>query len=165
MTAPTPWTLERDWVLELRDANGDLVGHIVREEEAFRILRCVNAEENVLAYLNKAVSLLADLRPVRAADIFILAAIRDAISALRGEKHAPTKEPMNPGPMQEQVLTKEEFETLKPRTRGYVVYMAGNRDDQPNVPNEKNPYPAGSKEHEEWNEGQRQAILQAQDNP
>jgi len=61
------------------------------------------------------------------------------------------------------MLTKEEFEALSPRDRGYAVYMAGSRDDQPNIPDESNPYPDGSIKAALWNEGQRIAVLEAQD--
>ena len=61
------------------------------------------------------------------------------------------------------VLSASDFKRLPPKERGYVVYMFGARKDQPNVPNEKNPFPEGSKKHAEWNEGQRIAVLEAQD--
>ena len=61
------------------------------------------------------------------------------------------------------MLSKSEFESLTPRTRGYVVYMAGSRDDQLNVPDESNPYPSGSCDALEWDEGQHKAVLEAQD--
>ena len=60
-------------------------------------------------------------------------------------------------------LTKEEFESLSPTDRGYAVYMAGERDDQPNIPNEKNPYPKGTKEHEEYDQGAFMGVLEVQD--
>jgi hypothetical protein len=59
--------------------------------------------------------------------------------------------------------TVEEFLALSPRARGYLVYMYGERDDQPNVPNESNPYPSGSADADAWDEGQRRAVLVAQD--
>jgi hypothetical protein len=63
------------------------------------------------------------------------------------------------------MITKRKFAALAPRARGYVVYMCGERDDYPHVPNERNPYPAESKNAAEWDEGQRLAVLHAQDNP
>jgi hypothetical protein len=60
-------------------------------------------------------------------------------------------------------MTKAEFEALTPRWRGYTVYMAGERDDQPNIPNEENPYPVGSHKARCWDDGQRDAALAAQD--
>lgn len=60
-------------------------------------------------------------------------------------------------------MTAEEFAELTPFDRGYVVYMAGERDDQPHVPNEANPYPPGSEDAEQWSAGQHRAMLSAQD--
>jgi len=62
------------------------------------------------------------------------------------------------------MLTKEEFEELSPKNRGYAVYMAGNRDDQPNVPNENCPYDMETEDFNAWNRGQWIAMLEAQDN-
>jgi hypothetical protein len=61
-------------------------------------------------------------------------------------------------------VTKREFAALKPRQRGYAVYMLGAREDQPNVPDESNPYPDGSRKHKEWAAGADAAALFAQDN-
>ena len=63
------------------------------------------------------------------------------------------------------MMTKEEFDDLSPHSRGYVVYMAGERDDQPNVPNEENPYEEGTKEYEEWDKGAMAAVIEVQDSP
>lgn len=63
------------------------------------------------------------------------------------------------------MITKEGFQILTPKQRGYVVYMCGARDDEPNVPDEENPYPKNSTEHREWNEGAAIACHQAADNP
>jgi hypothetical protein len=60
-------------------------------------------------------------------------------------------------------LTAEQFAKLTPLQRGYAVYMLGEREDQPHVPNERNPYPAGSFDASQWDEGQRRAVLEAQD--
>lgn len=61
------------------------------------------------------------------------------------------------------MMSRREFERLAPRDRGWVVYTAGARADEPNVPDEKNPYPTGSEEAKEWDRGQAQAVLDAQD--
>lgn len=61
------------------------------------------------------------------------------------------------------MLTKEEFESLTPHQRGYAVYMAGSRKDQPNIPDEKCPYEGGSLMAEEWHAGQWSAMLECQD--
>ena len=65
--------------------------------------------------------------------------------------------------MSNKVLTKEEFEALDPYNRGYAVYMMGARADQPNVPDEKNPYPPGSQQQLAWIRGMTAAVLDAQD--
>lgn len=65
--------------------------------------------------------------------------------------------------MSEPPLTAAEFEKLSPIRRGWVVYMAGCRDDQPNVPHESNPYPPGSEDAEQWDAGQQKAVLDVQD--
>ena len=62
-------------------------------------------------------------------------------------------------------MTAEEFVALRPRGRGYAVYMAGARSDQPNIPNEKNPYPKDSLQAKAWDEGQFEGVLEAQDDP
>lgn len=56
-------------------------------------------------------------------------------------------------------LTKEEFENLSPKDRGFAVYMMGAREDQPNIPDEDNPYPENSQEYEEWEKGNWQGYL------
>lgn len=56
-------------------------------------------------------------------------------------------------------MTKEKFEALEPGARGYTVYMAGCHPDQPNIPDEKNPYPEGSVEHKRWEDGAMAAYL------
>lgn len=60
-------------------------------------------------------------------------------------------------------MTNDEFLALSPRQRGYAVYMMGSDSDEPNVPDEACPYPARSANAEEWHEGQRLAVLDAQD--
>lgn len=56
------------------------------------------------------------------------------------------------------VLTKKAFAALSPFARGYAVYMLGRRDDQPNVPDEQNPFPSGTRAHRRWAAGQDAAI-------
>jgi hypothetical protein len=60
-------------------------------------------------------------------------------------------------------MTRVQFLALSPRDRGYVTYMMGSRNDEPHVPDEKNPYPAGSLQAVQWDEGQYRAVLDAQD--
>jgi hypothetical protein len=62
-----------------------------------------------------------------------------------------------------QELTKEEFEALPPLTRGYATYMLGARDDQPHVPDERNPYLEGTSEHDHWTLGAERASIEAQE--
>lgn len=69
------------------------------------------------------------------------------------------KSAAQPGPP----LTQAQFDALTPYQRGYAVYMLGSRSDEPNVPEEKCPYPAGSPDAAEWDSGQFQAMLTAQD--
>lgn len=61
------------------------------------------------------------------------------------------------------MITEEQFRALAPRQRGYAAYMLGARADEPHVPDESNPYPAGSADAAAWDEGQRRAVLDAQD--
>lgn len=60
-------------------------------------------------------------------------------------------------------MTAQQFAALPPRSRGYAVYMSGARKDEPHVPDERNPYPSGSDDAEEWSAGNRQAVIDAQD--
>lgn len=60
------------------------------------------------------------------------------------------------------MITKEQFEAFTPRQRGYVVYMRGAWESEPHVPEEENPYPAGSEDYAEWARGQMQGVLVAQ---
>lgn len=57
----------------------------------------------------------------------------------------------------------EDFEALRPWSRGFYVYLYGARYDQPNIPDESNPYPPGSKAAEDWTRGALAASLQAQE--
>jgi hypothetical protein len=61
------------------------------------------------------------------------------------------------------VISKAEFAQLSPFLRGWTVYMAGERDDQPYVPNEANPYPPLSHEASEWKRGQEKAYIEVLD--
>jgi hypothetical protein len=65
--------------------------------------------------------------------------------------------------MKPTTLSKAEFKQLSPRNRGYSVYMYGCREDHPNIPDEKNPYPKDSQQAKEWEAGAFAAMLQAQD--
>lgn len=56
-------------------------------------------------------------------------------------------------------MTAEQFNQLTAFERGYAVYMAGCRDDEPNIPDEGNPYPVGHAEHTQWCDGQNAAML------
>lgn len=58
-------------------------------------------------------------------------------------------------------ITAEQFAKMSPHARGYAAYMFGADSEQPNVPDENNPYPEGSTSHELWNKGQRSAVLAA----
>jgi len=57
------------------------------------------------------------------------------------------------------------FRQLTPYARGFAVYMLGARSDQPNIPNEENPFVPTTEEHSEWDAGQTAAVHEAQDNP
>lgn len=61
------------------------------------------------------------------------------------------------------MITKKAFNALSPYGRGYMVYMCGERVDQPNVPDEPNPYPPGSRAARRWDRGQAAAVRDAQD--
>jgi hypothetical protein len=54
------------------------------------------------------------------------------------------------------MITKEMFENATPFEKGYHVYMVGCREDQPNVPKE---YTPSEEEREEYDRGQRRAII------
>lgn len=60
-------------------------------------------------------------------------------------------------------VTRKQFEALSPKKRGYVSYMLGERADFPEVPDESNPYSAGSKRATEWEAGQEMATIEAQE--
>lgn len=56
-------------------------------------------------------------------------------------------------------ITKKEFESMTPYKRGYAVYMFGANDEQPNVPDEKNPYPNFTSETNAWEHGNSTAMF------
>ena len=60
------------------------------------------------------------------------------------------------------MMSKAEFDALTPREKGYAVYMAGCRDDQPNIPEEFTPAP---EDKGEYDAGQFDGVLEAQDQP
>ncbi len=60
-------------------------------------------------------------------------------------------------------MTAKRFSALPPRARGYAVYMMGSRDDEPHVPDETNPYQAGSADAAAWNAGAWAAYLEVLD--
>ncbi len=60
-------------------------------------------------------------------------------------------------------MTQAEFEALTPYQRGYAVYMLGCLETEPNVPDEKNPYPQATVESLQWNTGNYEAMMAAQD--
>ena len=60
-------------------------------------------------------------------------------------------------------MTAERFAALTPRARGYAVYMLGSRDDEPHVPDEANPYQAGSADAKAWDDGVWDAYLEVLD--
>lgn len=61
------------------------------------------------------------------------------------------------------LITRAEYEKLPPRSQGYAVYMQAMHDGSELRSIEENPYPAGSSEHKEWDEGQMIGVLEAQD--
>jgi len=65
--------------------------------------------------------------------------------------------------MKEKPISKQYFESLSPFDRGWCVYMAGKREDQPNIPDEDNPYPDGTDDHQQWDRGQQRAMLEVMD--
>lgn len=63
------------------------------------------------------------------------------------------------------MISKQEFEQLKPYTRGYVVGTVRCLDDrtlEPNVPDEKNPYELFSSDYLAYNRGLNAAGYEAQ---
>ena len=86
---------------------------------------------------------------------FIARAIREADNA-----NGIASVPAEVTTAMSEMLTKEEFAALTPRQKGYAVYMAGNRADQPNIPSEYTPEPGDKREYEA---GQFEGVLEAQD--
>ncbi len=63
------------------------------------------------------------------------------------------------------MIASEDFKQLSPFQRGYVTYLNGLSEDEPNVPDEVNPYPPGSGYATAWRNGQQKAMIETQDNP
>ncbi len=62
----------------------------------------------------------------------------------------------------EKFVTKEEFEAMSAKTKGYMVYMFGHRKDQPNIPEDyRDNIPDEDKEA--YDAGQHRAMIIAQD--
>lgn len=59
-------------------------------------------------------------------------------------------------------LTKKQFKSLNPVARGYVTVMAGQLPDEPNVPDQGNPFPKGSKLRALWDKGRDMALRQVE---
>ncbi len=59
-------------------------------------------------------------------------------------------------------ITKERFEAMTPRQKGYAVYMCGCRKDQPNVPEDFMPT---EEDAEEYAAGAFSGAIEAQDSP
>ena len=62
------------------------------------------------------------------------------------------------------MIEESDFYALEPEGRGCVVYMFGSRDDEPNVPDEENPY-TDLDDRSAWEQGQFLAMMAAQDSP
>lgn len=58
-------------------------------------------------------------------------------------------------------VTKKAFDAFSPRSKGYAVYMAGERKDQPNIP--KIWVPPDEESRVEYDKGQAAAVLEVQD--
>jgi len=61
------------------------------------------------------------------------------------------------------MLSQKEFNDLTPYQRGYTVYLYGANPEEPNVPDEQNPYPKDSNEHFEYLCGAAKAVLEVLD--
>ena len=61
------------------------------------------------------------------------------------------------------MITKQQFDEMSAYGRGFAVYWCGKNPDEPNVPDEENPYRHGTVEWSDWNRGQQAAVLAAQD--
>jgi hypothetical protein len=62
-----------------------------------------------------------------------------------------------------QLLTLKEYRGLEPFMQGYACYMQAELPGSELRAHQRNPYPKVSKKHEEWNRGQLQAMIIAQD--
>lgn len=56
-------------------------------------------------------------------------------------------------------MSRRAFMSLSPRSRGRAVYLLGAREDEPNVPDERNPYATGSRDAAQWDAGAWSAYL------
>lgn len=83
-----------------------------------------------------------------------------ALKCLRARRRSSRRSRPTASPS---AMTAKEFLALSPRDRGYAVYAMGERDDQPNVPNESCPYPDGSRDASQWHLGNEAACRDAQD--
>jgi len=61
------------------------------------------------------------------------------------------------------LITLRQCKRLKPKAQGYVVYMQAALPGSQLHGHEENPYPPGTKKHNEWNDGQLIAVLEVQD--
>jgi hypothetical protein len=64
--------------------------------------------------------------------------------------------------MNQPLITKAEYDTLSPRTQGFIQYWQGGRPGS-ELKGLTNPYAAISKEHKDWDAGQANAVQEAQD--
>lgn len=61
------------------------------------------------------------------------------------------------------LITKVEYFKLAPCDQGYVCYMQAEQPGSELKPHQYNPYASGSLNHIAWNQGQFNAMLEAQD--
>ncbi len=61
-----------------------------------------------------------------------------------------------------ELISKATYDNLSPISQGYVQYWQGAWPGS-ELRDEKNPYPEGSKQHIEWEQGQLRGALDAQD--
>lgn len=62
-----------------------------------------------------------------------------------------------------QLVTLKEFKELSPRAKGYVVYMQAELPGSELHCEQGNPYLEGSREWEQFERGQQDAMLEVQD--
>jgi hypothetical protein len=60
------------------------------------------------------------------------------------------------------LVTREQWDKMSPRSQGYVLYTQGGVNGS-ELWNASCPYPKGSKEYKDFSEGERIAVLDAQD--